>query len=186
MLISEYYDFCWNSVSFLPSSQCEGVLCIGAEFRVETQGMFSFLLGRACTKSRLFLFLTDDGVGWGCTRIWEGTQLTPSDPRLMSVWGSGKVGAGTAIIFAFPATVVCDGGAQHLPMESRGWIPCFALPGWQLLLHLLNCVYQHCGLSPFSIPVLPLVPLWVGEVTDPHVELCCWLGLNPTSEILFF
>lgn len=186
MLISEYYDFCWNSVSFLPSSQCEGVLCIGAEFRIETQGMFSFLLGRACTKSRPFLFLTDDGVGLG---VHKNLGRDTADPKWPKAHVSVRIregGSRDCNYLCLPSHCCVWWGAQHLPMESRGWIPCFALPGWQLLLHLLNCVYHHCGFSPFSIPILPLVPLWVGEVTDPHVELCCWLGLNPTSEILFF
>ena len=65
------------------------------------------------TESRPFLLLTPphQGVGWGCTRSWEGTrlgQLTPADQRdipyhiLVSnkSWGKHKEG-GTFRLMAF-------------------------------------------------------------------------------------
>lgn len=62
----------------------------------------------------------------------------------------------------------------------------FALPVWAAFASLVTLVYLHHGFSLFCFPVLPLVPPWVGEMSDPWVELCCWLGLNPSSEVLSF
>ena len=63
---------------------CFGFICVGNS--VGNTGMFQLLLSSAYTASRPFLLLTPphQGVGWGCTRSWEGTQLgqlTPTDQR---------------------------------------------------------------------------------------------------------
>jgi len=53
-------------------------LCFGFVLKIVliTQRCFLLLLSSAHTASRSFLLLTlpHQRVGWGCTRIWEGTQ----------------------------------------------------------------------------------------------------------------
>jgi len=83
---------------------------------VDNTEMFSFLLSSTYTDSRSFLLLIPphQRVGWGCTRIWEGTQLgqlTPTDQRdipyhdvMLSIqsWGKKKKAGDTGMtVFVF-------------------------------------------------------------------------------------
>lgn len=66
-----------------------GCVGIGAGSRVDSPGMFSFLLCRVDTGSKPFLLLTSpyQQAGWGCTSSWEGTelgQLSTADQRDMT------------------------------------------------------------------------------------------------------
>lgn len=60
------------------------MLCFGFVTSVDKSGMFQFLLNRAYTEPRPFLFLTPphQRAGQECTKSWVGTQsgqLIPTD-----------------------------------------------------------------------------------------------------------
>ena len=104
------------------------------------------------TASQPFLLLTPSHqwVGWGCTRIWEGTrlgQLTPTDQRDLpcdtvscsayKAGGRRRKGGRTCLKWqrlSSQVTIRCDGALLSwrwlntcLLMGSSEWIPCFAL-----------------------------------------------------------
>lgn len=135
--------------------------------KVSITRMFSLLLSRAYTASRLFCFSHQQQGSWGCIRGWEGTQpgqLIPTDQRDISclIHKAGKK-KGRVIVFVFPS---------HC---REWWGPALCIMAEQLPAHRkqgMNSLFCSCvchGLGTvFSSLAFPLKPCTTHPIPLPH------------------
>lgn len=156
--------------------------------QVDNVEVFQLLLSRAYTQSTFSVsHTTHQGVAWGCTRSWEGTQLGQLTQVISGIihnmWlpGRGRRKIGSFRVRVFVLTVIHDGALlswrwqnTSLAGGSGEWMPYFALLCLckQLLLHLLNCL----SLNPwvFSLLQLPACPS-IRERGREWAALGCWV-----------
>lgn len=153
MLISEYWDFWWHSIIVLHSSQCEGVwhLCCNQCWNT---GMVLLLLGRLTQSQGLFCsqVLHQDLGGGRADPQWAKGQV--------NLRAGGRWGAVAVMSFAFPIPLCVMGVLSTSPWKAGNE---FLLCSGQLLLHLLNSLYLHCGFSLLFSNCPPGPTLGVGN-----------------------